>query len=139
MGCSSGQLSAPGRIADPTGTAAHYLIAGRYVALCMVALRYSFNRSFSPGIVGMLWEITDVDCDRFTIRLLDLIVGARKENLRESKAKVIKAISEHIPPPPEFAEPEILRAVSASRPITKFFVTGAAAVAYGLPIRAIDY
>ena len=31
----------------------------------------------------MLWEVTDVDCDRFTIRLLDLLLGARKRKMLE--------------------------------------------------------
>ena len=31
MGCSSSQLSANGRVVDPTGAAAVYLMAGRYL------------------------------------------------------------------------------------------------------------
>ena len=90
----------------------------------------------------MLWEITDVDCDRFTVRLLDLILGARKrkvlEKLNQTPPKQ-KSVKKELPSPPEQLEPEILRAVAQSRPVTKNFLTGAAAVVYGLPIRTLDF
>lgn len=124
MGCSSGQLTASGRIVDPTGAPICYLLAG------------------SPGMIGMLWEVTDVDCDRFTVRLLDLLLGARKcdrlekQNLTPPNQKTNKT---DLPSPPEQLEPEVLRAVAQARPITKNFLTGAAAVVYGLPIRTLDF
>ena len=93
-------------------------------------------------MVGMLWEVTDVDCDRFTIRLLDLLLGARKRKMLEKLNQTPpnqKSNKTDIPSPPEQLEPEILRAVAQSRPVTKNFLTGAAAVVYGLPIRTLDF
>ena len=91
----------------------------------------------------MLWEITDVDCDRFTIRFLDLLLGARKKNLQEIELNQTppnqKSVKSDLPSPPDKLEPEILRAVAASRSVTKNFLTGAAAVVYGLPIRTLDF
>lgn len=91
----------------------------------------------------MLWEVTDVDCDRFTVRLLDLILGVRTEKRsrqhKELYCTSTKQSKIELPSPPDQLEPEILRAVSASRPVTKNFLTGAAAVAYGLPICALDF
>lgn len=90
----------------------------------------------------MLWEVTDIDCDRFTVRLLDLILGARKEKtpekLEQTPLKQKNSKSE-LPSPPDKLEPEILRAVAESRSVTKNFLTGAAAVVYGLPIRTLDF
>lgn len=90
----------------------------------------------------MLWEITDVDCDRFTIRLLDLLLGARKEKVPEKlnhTSPKQKSSKSELPSPPDKLEPEVLRAVAASRSVTKNFLTGAAAVVYGLPIRTLDF
>lgn len=91
----------------------------------------------------MLWEITDLDCDRFTVRLLDLLLGVRKSGapgrlcLTPPQGK--KNNKNELPSPPDTTEPEILRAVAASRLVTKNFLTGAAAVSYGLPMRALDF
>ncbi len=78
----------------------------------------------------MLWEVTDFDCDRFTVRLLDFLLGSRKENG-----------SDFFPPPEKRLkrEPEISRAVALSRRITKSFLNGAAAVVYGLPLRVVQF
>ena len=44
-----------------------------------------------------------------------------------------------LPSPPKSVEPEMLRDVALSRPITKNFLTGSAAVVYGLPLRVLDF
>ena len=92
-------------------------------------------------MVGMLWEVTDMDCDRFTVRLLDLLLGARQRNkkssVKEQQGNDKKQTD--LPSPPDKREPEILRAVALSRPVTKNFLTGAAAVVYGLPLRALNF
>lgn len=93
-------------------------------------------------MIGMLWEVTDVDCDRFTIRLLDLLLGARKRMAPEKLDQTPpnqKITKRDLPSPPEELEPEVLRAVVASRSVTKNFLTGAAAVVYGLPMRALSF
>ncbi len=90
----------------------------------------------------MLWEVTDVDCDRFTIRLLDLLLGARKRKVLEKLNQTPpneRSVNTDLPSPPKQLEPEMLRAVAQSRPVTKNFLTGAAAVVYGLPIRTLNF
>ncbi len=74
----------------------------------------------------MLWEVTDLDCDRFTIRFLGLWLGTgQKHNPPTSNDPHLTLI-----------EPELSRAVTASRQATRYFNTGAAAVVYGLPVMA---
>ena len=79
----------------------------------------------------MLWEITDVDCDRFTIRFLDLLLGTKHQSLEKSNRTVSL-------PDSDGQVPELLQgAVAASRHVTQNFLTGAAAVVYGLPLRTV--
>ena len=95
----------------------------------------------------MLWEVTDVDCDRFTIRLLDFLTGARQDKSSQeieditgfNRLECAKNKKSELPSPPKTVEPEMLRAVALSRPITKNFLTGSAAVVYGLPLRVLDF
>jgi hypothetical protein len=99
-----------------------------------------FNHFFffySPSVVGMLWEVTDIDCDRFTVRFLDLWLGARQQTKKSERNATTLSILE-LPPPPDTMEPELLRAVAASRDVTKNFLTGAAVVVYGPPVTAAD-
>jgi len=105
MGCSSGKLKALGRIIDPSGTASHYLMAG------------------SPCQVGMLWEVTDADCDRTTIHILKRFLGAKYAVLESQDCE----------------EPaDLLQgAVQTSRSVPRNFLNGAAAVVYGLPLRSL--
>ncbi|KAF2756498.1 hypothetical protein EJ05DRAFT_502006 [Pseudovirgaria hyperparasitica] len=49
MGCSSAHLTEQGTY-TPSGTVASYMTAG------------------APAVLGMLWDVTDKDCDRFSIR-----------------------------------------------------------------------
>jgi len=51
IGCSSGKLHQEG-IYEPHGAILSYLLAG------------------SPSVVGMLWDVTDRDIDRFSLHLL---------------------------------------------------------------------
>lgn len=53
FGCSSAHLTENG-IYEPSGMLASYLIAG------------------APAVVGMLWDVTDKDCDRFAIKVGEL-------------------------------------------------------------------
>ena len=86
----------------------------------------------------MLWEVTDLDCDRFTVRFLDMWLGARQGQGHAKDREAAGSTAAQLPPLPDSVEPELLRAVSASRHITKYFTTGAAVDVYGLPIRASD-
>jgi len=99
-----------------------------------------------------VWEVTDIDCDRFTVRLLDFFLGARKSSCNKSPTrpdppemrslqngggKVGKGSD--LPSPPAKQEPEFLQAVALSRPITRSLLTGGAAVIYDLPLRALNF
>ena len=53
FGCSSAHLTENG-IYEPSGMLASYLAAG------------------APAVVGMLWDVTDKDCDRFAVRAGEL-------------------------------------------------------------------
>ena len=97
----------------------------------------------------MLWEVTYIDCDRFTVRLLDFLLGARKSSCNKSPTKSEMRSLQNgggkvgngsdLPSPPAKQEPEFLQAVALSRPITRSLLTGGAAVIYDLPLRALNF
>jgi separase len=66
FGCSSVHLSDNG-IYEPSGMLASYLMAG------------------APAVVGMLWDVTDKDCDRLAVRVGELwgLWPAAKEDIME--------------------------------------------------------
>ncbi|KAF2709617.1 hypothetical protein K504DRAFT_467582 [Pleomassaria siparia CBS 279.74] len=70
FGCSSVHLSNNG-IYEPTGMLASYLVAG------------------APAVLGMLWDVTDKDCDRFAIRTGELW-GLWPEDKHEAESIVPK-------------------------------------------------
>ena len=78
---------------------------------------------FSPCQVGMLWEVTDADCDRTTIHILKRFLGAKYAVLESQDCE----------------EPaDLLQgAVQTSRSVPRNFLNGAAAVVYGLPLRSL--
>eukprot|EP01134_Creolimax_fragrantissima_P004109 CFRG4109T1 len=88
LGCSSGRLRTNGEF-DPTGTPLSYILAG------------------CPAALGLLWDVTDKDIDRFAQKLLsEWIDGPNNVSLAEAAA--------------------------SSRDVCKFgMLTGAAAVIYG--------
>lgn len=63
-------------------------------------------------MVGMLWPISDVDCDAFNVELFNkwLFDDGKKE-------------------------PDLVRAVAETRTSAKQFVTVSAIVVYGLPVQ----
>lgn len=74
FGCSSVHLSDNG-IYEPSGMLASYLTAG------------------APAVLGMLWDVTDKDCDRFAIKvgeLWGLWSDAKDENVVEPPPTVKK-------------------------------------------------
>lgn len=93
MGCSSAQLKSLGKELEPLGIPHSYLLAG---CRCMV---------------GYLWEVTDVDCDRVSISLIDAWFPKGKAE----------------------GEGNLLDAVIKGRKASENFLTGAALVVYGLP------
>lgn len=94
FGCSSGKLKWKGQF-DPSGMAQEYLSLG------------------CPLVVGNLWDITDLDIDRFTIEMLTkwgVFPGCKRQY-------------------------SICEAAATARSSCKLpFIVGAAPVIYGLPL-----
>jgi separase len=90
MGCSSGSFSSEGDF-EPRGVPVELLARG------------------IPSVVGMLWDVTDGDMDRFTLRLLHLLANN-----------------------PSGLIPDLLRDAKNVTKLRK--LNGAAPVCYGLPI-----
>ncbi|XP_012280741.1 separin isoform X2 [Orussus abietinus] len=123
FGCSSTKLIPIGGRFPPYG------VSNQYLAAC------------SPCILGMLWEVTDIDVDKMTASFVsnwipaplnarpwtDVIVNEWcNGNLKfKDKTEDIGCQSE---------EPEMLRAVAKSKQACSFYMTAAAAVVRGLPI-----
>lgn len=93
FGCSSGFLKPCGNF-DPRGIALEYLIAG------------------SPAVLGNLWDVTDVDIDRYAKDLLE-----RSGVFGDSDPV------------------DLMAAAAKSRDICQLpYLVGAAPVVYGLPV-----
>ncbi|CAG7729472.1 unnamed protein product [Allacma fusca] len=107
MGCSSAQYRYQGPKANSSSIVTSYLIAA------------------CPSIVGFLWEVTDVECDRVTVDMLQRWLPGPKK----------------LPTFPHF-DPKLNRprekclatAMLRSRKAATQFLTEAALVNYGLPI-----
>jgi separase len=95
FGCSSGRLEKEG-IFGPNGTVMSYLTAG------------------SPAILAMLWDVTDRDVDRLSMRILeDWVLSEEEKN--------------------DICLGEMLQ---QSRSVCKLKnLNGLAAVCYGIPVR----
>lgn len=109
IGCSSGALTDNGDY-DPTGIAHAYLRAG------------------SVGVIGMLWDVTDRDIDRFSLSLLSRALGCEKEY----EGGIVEEYSHRHSPPPGKT---LNRLIPPSRHVCKLpYLTGLAAISYGLPL-----
>lgn len=94
FGCSSGYLK-PNGVFDPDGIALQYLKAG------------------SPLVLGNLWDVTDIDIDRFSTKLLDTWgLTTNKDGETISKATAISRFACNLK-----------------------FIVGAAPIVYGLPFK----
>lgn len=92
MGCSSGKLTDQGEF-EPTGIIWSYLMAG------------------CPSVVCSLWDVTDKDIDRFTVKLIQDSVFSKSND----------PLCVH---------------VSQARQVCKLkYLVGAAPVCYGVPCR----
>ena len=101
MGCSSGRLApAPGVGGEPDGAALALLTAG------------------APAVMGNLWDVTDRDCDRFTLALLDAWLGTNVSAVQQEHALLPAAA--HI----------------ARRSVRLPYLIGAATITHGIPIRS---
>ncbi|XP_041972055.1 separin [Aricia agestis] len=120
-GCGSVRLArAPGRA--PPAAAHHHL----HVAAC-------------PVVVGMLWEVTDLEVDKVISRLLSLYVptdapvdwtSVGKE--KWSMGQIDLSKSQKCPPAPEC---DLLKAICRARSATNFTMIASSLVARGLPVR----
>ncbi|KFM66047.1 Separin, partial [Stegodyphus mimosarum] len=98
MGCSSGRLKRLGKQSEADGIALKYLLNG------------------CPCVVGNLWDVTDKDIDRFTEKLIKLLVPnySSNENLTN-----------------------VAHATCIARNVCKLkYLVGAAPIVYGFPISA---
>jgi hypothetical protein len=85
--------------------------------------------SFSRSIVGFLWEVTDVECDRVTVELIerlapDVVPMPQMASFDTSK--------------PRTQEQNIAACVRLSRKAATQFMTHAGVVNYGIPVRTMD-
>ncbi|KAG8036480.1 hypothetical protein G9C98_003802 [Cotesia typhae] len=124
FGCSSVKLMPIGGRFPPYGVSNQYLTAS------------------SPCILGMLWEVTDVDIDKMTANFISNWVPSSAPrpwthvNLDKWVSGVLKfkkdvQIDEFEQP----QEPEILRAFANAKKVCLQYMTSAAAVVRGLPIK----
>lgn len=129
FGCSSVHLTENG-IYEPSGMLQSYLTAG------------------APAVVGMLWDVTDKDCDRFALRAGDLwglwpeeesgeseVKKGSKTPKKKGKAKAAKE-KEIVPE----RKGECRRGVGLDEAVRDArqacylkYLNGAAAVVYGIP------
>ncbi|XP_065569022.1 separin-like [Artemia franciscana] len=118
FGCSSAKMVYWCSRVDPMGTVIHYLIAG------------------APCCLGMLWEVTDLDCDRMTVQFWQYWLGNLFPALLDST-------------PPEFAncfskiskgetEQDLARCASMAKEIASSYINRCALVVYGLPTESFS-
>lgn len=81
-GCSSVSLRCPGTRILPIPTHSHFHTATWYTYIFCFILKSVFKGNFytfsyyfcSPSVIGMLWEVTDVEVDKVTSMLVSLFV-----------------------------------------------------------------
>ena len=80
---------------------------------------------YSPSVVGFLWEVTDVECDRVTVELLQrwLPSSGPLPEIPGFDSKTIRSKTDCL-----------IKAVRKSRAAATQFMTEASIVSYGLPI-----
>ncbi|KAJ8957970.1 hypothetical protein NQ318_001971 [Aromia moschata] len=100
---------------------------------------------FSPCVVGMLWEVTDLDTDILTTEFMSQwipstapthwkYVDKTKWKKAEDKIKFTKSKTV-VDDDSNYCEPELLRALSLSKKSVSFYGTKSACVARGLPVK----
>ncbi|CAK9799037.1 Espl1 [Anthophora quadrimaculata] len=126
FGCSSVKLLTVGGRYPPYGISNQYLIAS------------------SPCVLGMLWEVTDADIDKMTTNFISNWIPSPTNrswadvDINMWCAGTLKFLkspqksTENVP-----IEPEMLRAVAKSKDACSQYMTAAAIVVRGLPIKLI--
>ncbi|XP_076670629.1 extra spindle pole bodies like 1, separase [Andrena cerasifolii] len=126
FGCSSVKLFTVGGRYPPHGVSNQYLIAS------------------SPCVLGMLWEVTDGDIDKMTTNFISNWIPSSSDK-RWTDVDINKwcAGSQKFLKPPQRrtgnvpVEPEMLRAVAKSKDVCSQYMTTAAIVVRGLPVKLI--
>ena len=102
-GCSSGALASNG-VHDPVGTSISYLLGG------------------APFVIGNLWDVTDKDIDKLSVRCMSNIFDGESGDDEKDEKGECDVLS-------------ISRSLSLSRGVCKLkAAVGFAAVMYGLPV-----
>ncbi|XP_047999592.1 uncharacterized protein LOC125236716 [Leguminivora glycinivorella] len=106
-----------------------------------MAAHHHLRVAGSPMVIGMLWEVTDLEVDKMVSTLVSLYVpsdapvpwpSVGKTNW--SKGELDTNVEQKLPFTPE---PDLLRAVSRSRGSSNFVMIASSMVARGLPIRIL--
>lgn len=147
MGCSSAVVVENG-VFEPDGMALAYITAG------------------SPAVVGTLWDVTDKDCDRASVKAGELwglwdissessskiikgkgkdvekprngTVAARRKLFEEQRAVDVRA-KRCVSPEPVKRTMDLSKAVARSREVCYLkYLNGAALVTYGIPVYLKD-
>ncbi|XP_071627742.1 uncharacterized protein Sse isoform X2 [Temnothorax longispinosus] len=125
FGCSSVKLLVIGGRYPPYGVSNQYLIA------C------------SPCLLGMLWEVTDADIDKMTTNFMSTwIPSSSKKSWAEVdmdswSSGTLKFTKNGAKDKTKMYEPEMLRAVAKSKNSCSHYMTAAAIVVRGLPIKIV--
>ncbi|CAL7940926.1 unnamed protein product [Xylocopa violacea] len=124
FGCSSVKLLKVGGRYPPYGVSNQYLIAS------------------SPSVLGMLWEVTDADIDKMTTNFISNWIPSPLNRpwtdvdismWCSGTLKFLQYPQKSI----QNIEPEMLRAVAKSKDVCSQYMTAAAIVVRGLPIKLI--
>ncbi|XP_049878893.1 uncharacterized protein LOC126375866 [Pectinophora gossypiella] len=120
-GCGSVRLVQPAPRAAPNAAHHHLHIAG------------------CPMVVGMLWEVTDLEVDKVVSTLVSLYVPSTAVTAWPAvgKAKWSQGVLEtNVEQKSEFTpEPNLLKAISRARGSTGYVMIASSVVARGLPVR----
>ncbi|XP_076290661.1 extra spindle pole bodies like 1, separase isoform X2 [Lasioglossum baleicum] len=126
FGCCSVKLLTVGGRFPPYGVSNQYLIAS------------------SPCVLGMLWEITDADIDKMTTNFISNWIPSSSNrswadvDVNTWCAGTLKFLKNRRGSSQNLSmEPEMLRAVAKSKSVCSQYMTAAAIVVRGLPIKLI--
>ncbi|XP_073948672.1 extra spindle pole bodies like 1, separase isoform X2 [Choristoneura fumiferana] len=105
------------------------------------AAQHRLRLAASPMVVGMLWEVTDLEVDKMVSTLVSLYVPSDAKvpwpsvgKANWSKGVLDTSVEQKQPFTPE---PDLLRAVSRARGSTNYVMIASSMVARGLPIRIV--
>lgn len=108
MGCSSGKLQREGPHLEPFGIGWVFVLRG------------------SPAYVGLLWDVTDTDIDKFLDSLLCYWLTSSSWTTEESSSKSALSTGRSIP---------LTNAVALARAVCRYkHLVGSTPIVYGLPV-----